>query len=295
MRMTAIIPTKDRTQMLAETLASLAACDPLPDELIVVDGSAEQSARPVVEAVAREHPQLSVRHLSSDPGLCRQRNRAVREATGDVIVFLDDDVYLERDAFAAIARAFEEADVVGATGRVEEPDPRRLSLKRSRLRRLLPGSGRQGTMTRYGYPNRMRDLETPQDVEFLSGCFMAARADLVRELGFDEELEALAGYALAEDEDFGYRLSRRGRLRYVPEARLEHRNTGFSSSRSREFNRQLVYNRDYLFRKNFPQTRPARAQWWAIMGLHLAHRALNRDWQGLAGLMDGLRRVARRA
>ena len=294
MRMTAIIPTKDRTQMLAETLESLSACTPLPDEVIVVDGSPEATARPVVEAAVRAHPALPARHLASPPGLCRQRNRAVREATGDVIVFLDDDVFLDPAAFAEVARAFEDPATVGMSGRVEEPDPRRLSLKRSRLRDWLPGSGEPGTMTRYGYPNRLQSIDDARDLEFLSGCFMAARADLVRELGFDERLEALAGYALAEDEDFGYRLSRRGRLRYVPSARVVHRNTGFGSSRAREFNRQLVYNRDYLFRKNFPQTASARAQWWLVMGVHVAHRALNRDWKGMAGLLDGLRLVLRR-
>jgi GT2 family glycosyltransferase len=278
--------------MLADTLRSLLACRPTPDEVIVVDGSEGATAAPVVQAMAGAGPRL--RHVASPPGLCRQRNRGAAEAAGDVIVFLDDDVLLRPNTIGALVQALADPSVVGATGRVEEPDPRRLSFKRSALRRLLPGAGRQGTMTRYGYPNRLRDLDEPRDLEFLSGCLMAARAQHVRELGFDEALEALAGYALAEDEDFGYRLSRRGRLRYVPAAVVEHRNFGFSSSRSREFNRQLAYNRRYLFRKSFPQTRLARAQWWTAMGVHLLHRGVNRDWQGMLGLAEGLR-LGRRA
>lgn len=282
----AIIATKDRPEMLADTLGSLLACTPAPDEVIVVDGSDGGSAGSVVEALNGAGAS-GVRHLQSPAGLCRQRNRGAAEATGKILVFLDDDVWLAEDAIGAMIGVFEDPEVLGATGRVEEPDPRRVSLKRSRARRLLPGAGPEGTMTRYGYPNRLRDVMKPRNLEFLSGCFMAVRADLARELSFDEELEALAGYALAEDEDFGYRLSRRGRIRYVPDAVVVHRNLGFSSARSRDFNRQLAYNRHYLFHKNFDATPLRQAQWWFVMGVHVAHRAVNRDWRGVAGLVEG--------
>ena len=46
----------------------------------------------------------------------------------------------------------------------------------------------------------------------MPGCFMSARREAAS-VRFDEKLGA---YALAEDEDFSYRLSRRGRLVYLP-------------------------------------------------------------------------------
>ena len=64
---------------------------------------------------------------------------------------------------------------------------------------------------------------------------------------FDEDLP---GYGLAEDEDFGYRLSRHGRVRVVDDAVVVHRNTGMRSIDQRAFNRMLVENRAYLMRKN---------------------------------------------
>lgn len=292
MRTTAIIATKDRPELLHDTLRSLLDCRPPPDDVIVVDGSRDATAAAVVEAIGGPGAP-PIRHVASAPGLCRQRNRGAAEAEGDILVFLDDDVWLDGDAIGTMTGAFADPTVLGASGRVDEPDPRPLSLKRSRARCLIPGAGAEGTMTGYGYPNRLRDLDTPRDLEFLSGCFMAVRADLARELRFDEGLEALAGYALAEDEDFGYRLSRRGRVRYVPGAVVVHRNLGFSSSRSRDFNRQLAYNRHYLFHKNFERTLLTRAQWWLVMVMHLAHRALNRDWRGIVGLVEGTARAVR--
>jgi GT2 family glycosyltransferase len=291
-RLSVVIPTKDRPALLADTLASIAASEPAPGEVIVVDASSGDSSRAVVEAARQARPEIAFRHLAGTRGACRQRNRALEEVRGEIVAFLDDDVLLERDSLARLLEPFEDPAVAGACGKVVEPSPRRIPLKHSPLRRLLPGAGRQGTLTRFGYPNRVWSVDEPHDVEVMSGCFMAARAGDARAVGFDERLEADSGYALLDDEDFAYRLSRRGRLRYTPRAVAEHRNTGFSSSRARDFNRSLVRNRRYTFEKSFPQTPVARAQWWTLMALYLVHRALNRDWAGARGLIDGLREAA---
>jgi GT2 family glycosyltransferase len=121
------------------------------------------------------------------------------------------------------------------------------------------------------------------------GCLMSARAQAAREVGFDEALPSLSGYALAEDEDFSLRLSRLGRVRYVPETRIVHGKQGFGSRDPRAFNRLVALNRSYLFRKNFPQTRLARAQFRLFLLLLVGHRLLNRDWAGVRGLVEGMR------
>ena len=105
--------------------------------------------------------------------------------------------------------------------------------------------------------------------------------------------ESLTGYALAEDEDFSYRLSRLGRIRYLPDAVLEHKKSGFSSIDPRELNRKVVVNRTYLFRKNFPQTPLARLQFALLIVMLVAHRSLNREWSAVRGLLDGIAEVWR--
>jgi glycosyltransferase involved in cell wall biosynthesis len=290
-RLSVVIPTKDRPELLADTLATVGASEPPPGEVIVVDASAGDGSRAVVEAAAARWPHSEFRHLTGSRGACRQRNRALEEARGELVAFLDDDVRLRPETLARLLAPFADPAVVGATGKVLERSPRRISLKHSPLRRWLPGAGRQGTLTRAGYPNRLWALDDPHDVEVMAGCLMAARADHARAVGFDERLEAEGGYALLDDEDFAYRLSRRGRLLYTPAAVAEHRNTGFSAARSREFNHSLVRNRHYTFHKSFSPSPGARAQWWALMAIHVAHRAVNRDWPGVRGLLDGLREV----
>ena len=75
---------------------------------------------------------------------------------------------------------------------------------------------------------------------------------------------------------------------------LVHRNTGFSTSSARAFNRRLVVRRHYTLEKSFSERRGGHAHWWLMMGITLAHRAVNGDWQGARGVVEGLSDVARR-
>jgi GT2 family glycosyltransferase len=283
-RFSVVIATKGRPEILRETLASIERCAPPPGELIVVDGDERGSAREAVESLRKSTPGIDARYLPSEPGLTRQRNAGARAAGGDVVVFLDDDVQVDPGLFAALARGYEDAAVVGATGVVVEESARRLVGKSSPLRRLLLGRRGEGRMTRFGYPRRLHDQSVERDVEFMPGCLMSGRRELVARVGFDERL---TGYGLAEDEDFSYRLSRLGTLRHLPDASVIHRNTGFLTTDARAFNRMVVVNRSYLFRKNFERPPVARAQ-FALFVLGLAvHRALNREWSGMAGIGEG--------
>ncbi len=282
MRFSVVIATKGRPDALARTLDSVQRCEPGPVEVIVVDGDEAESARPVVESPDREGQPL--RYLASEPGLTRQRNRGIDVASGDVVVFVDDDVAFAPSAFSSLERVYSDPSVIGATGLVMEEQGRRFGNSRSAARRLLPGGGKEGSMTRFGYPRRIQDGRTPRDVEFMQGCLMSARRDAAQRVGFDE---GLTGYALAEDEDFSYRLSRLGRVRYEPSVVIEHEGTGAQASATRDFNRTVVVNRAYLFRKNFRRSPLARLQFAMLVGILALHRALNGEWEALRGLADG--------
>jgi glycosyltransferase involved in cell wall biosynthesis len=280
MRFSVVIPTLRRPGPLRETLESLLACEPPPDEVIVVDGDPELSSAAVVE-----HLGSSVRILSSPLGMTVQRNNGLDAASGDVVVFLDDDVEVEPDLLRRLAETYSDPSVMGATGRIIEPVQTRAGRPGSLVRRLLHGS-KEGKFTRAGYPRYLSRFDREADLEFMQGCFMSARRDLAARVRFDE---SLTGYALAEDEDFAYRLSRYGPIRFVPGLRVVHKKLGFASQDSREFGRLVIRNRSYLFRKNFPQTRLARTQFALLIATLVIHRLANRQWQGALGLLEGAR------
>lgn len=281
-RISVIIATLGRPAPLQRALHSLADSDLPPHEVVVVDGDEARGAQAATVAAAALAPYV-VRHLSSPKGLTRQRNAGIAAATGDVVLFLDDDARVGPDVLAAVAAAYDEPGVVGVTGKTVEPASNRVGGKTSRIRALLPGGAREGEFTRFGYPRRLLDEDRDRDVQFMAGCFMSARSAAARQTGFDE---GLTGYALAEDEDFSYRLSQLGRVRYLGGAVVEHDNGGFHSRDRRAFGHQVVRNRRYLFRKNFRQTPLARAQFTMLMGVLVVHRLLNRDPQGALGIVE---------
>jgi GT2 family glycosyltransferase len=289
-RFSVVIPTKSRLAPLRKTLESLREADPPPDEVLVIDADEGSSARALV--VELQDGKLPAHYVHTEPSLTMQRNVGIERASGDVVVFLDDDVSLPKDLFAKLARAYAAEDVVGATGWVIEPHAQRLGGPRSILRRLvLPGSRRQpGRFTRYGYPRYVVVADRPCDVEFMPGCFMSARRSAAAEVRFDEHLGA---YALAEDEDFSYRLSRLGRVVYLPDVVVVHEKLGFRSFDSRDLGRLVVKNRAYLFRKNFPQTPRARFQFGLLLAKMVGHRLLNREWRGALGVLEGTLNLVR--
>jgi GT2 family glycosyltransferase len=98
----------------------------------------------------------------------------------------------------------------------------------------------------------------------------------------------LPGYALKEDVDFGYRVSRHYLLLQIPKARCEHMESPRNRLNSHLGMRVYLGNQVYLHRKNMPQDlRHQTALWWGLFGLLLwftARAIIERD----AGLVTGL-------
>jgi GT2 family glycosyltransferase len=288
--LTVIIATLGRPEPLERALDSLAASELRPDEVLVVDGDEHRGAEAGV--TRRGGGPLPVRYVPAARGLTRQRNTGLDEARGDIVLFLDDDARVRPDTLGRVLAAYRDPEVVGATGQVVEPSSNRVGGKNSRIRVLLRGRGRDGTFTSAGYPRRLVDETGTTDIEFMQGAFMSARADAAREVRFDERL---TGYGLAEDEDFSCRLARKGRIRYLGNAVVDHDNAGFRSGDRRIFGHQVVRNRSYLFEKNFPQTRSARMQFRFLLVVLVVHRLLNRDLGGARGLIEAALRRPRPA
>jgi GT2 family glycosyltransferase len=287
-RFSVVIVTSGRPTLLRAAAWSAADGLPADGELIIVDGDPHRSA----EGVAREiavRLTARMRYIASGGGTACQRNVGIDAASGEVVVLLDDDCTVERGLFEALARAYDDPGVVGATGRVWQSRRARFGNSR-RARWLLLGAGRPGTMTSYGHRRPILEVDRPCDMEYMYGPLMTARREIAAQIRFDERL---GGYSLCEDDDFSYRLSRIGRIRYVPDAVVHHRETGRRTADQRQLERLRVIDRAYMFRKNFPATPRARAGFACLIALLCAHRALNGEWSGLRGLLDGVRELRR--
>ena len=267
--------------------------DNLPDdgEIIVVDGDPGRSAETVVASIEHPRAKSAIRYIQSAAGSSDQRNVGIDAALGDILIFTDDDCVILPGMFEALVGAYDDHSVVGATGHILNPKEARIgSSTGSWLRWLVLGGGRQGTMTSFGFRRPVIDVFHPRDMQYMPGSLMSARRVLAAEIRFDEQL---TNYALGEDDDFSYRLSRLGRIRYVPDATVLHKSLGTRAVNRRALDRLVIVNRTYLFRKNFGGTWRGRLGFAALIGMLFAHRVVNREWQGVRGLFDGLREVGR--
>src|SRR5262245_43272616 len=91
---TVIIPTYNRPEALLQTLEDLAVQTRPPDEILVVDQSRDDGGKAVDQSTAvQQFPR--VRYIyQQEPNAQQARNRAIREAKGDILILLDDDVRL---------------------------------------------------------------------------------------------------------------------------------------------------------------------------------------------------------
>jgi GT2 family glycosyltransferase len=89
MRIAAVVPATDRPPTLERCLVAIRAADEPPERLVVVD-------------------------RAERPGPAAARNAGAMETDADVVVFVDADVEVHRDAFARIRRSFEADLELGA-------------------------------------------------------------------------------------------------------------------------------------------------------------------------------------
>ena len=98
LRVTVAICTYHRADLLRQTLEGLVRQDYPPDafEILVIDNNSPDDTRAVVASFAGATPAPRW-ILETEQGLDHARNRAIAEATGEVIAFGDDDILVGPD------------------------------------------------------------------------------------------------------------------------------------------------------------------------------------------------------
>jgi len=102
-RFTLICGTAGRTRELERLLRSLAAQSYRRFELLLIDQNTDGRA----ERILASFPEIAALRLQSSPGLCRALNLGLRNATGDIIAFPDDDCWYQPDLLQQLADLFD--------------------------------------------------------------------------------------------------------------------------------------------------------------------------------------------
>ncbi len=232
------IPTRGRPGILVETIADLARQSRPADQIVVAYAESED----IGDAESR-FP--SVTFLKCALGLTRQRNAILELAKDvDLLVFLDDDFYLDSQYLEVIERLFQgRKDVVVATGQV--------------LADGINGPGLTAAEARVTLVNRNGVADGGGRVCTVFnayGCNMCVRMAPIREhrICFDEHLPLYGWY---EDVDFSRQLARHGSVVMVNDAVGIHLGSKSGRTSGVRLGYSQVANPIYLMQKGtFPRS-----------------------------------------
>lgn len=117
MKVSVIVPTLNRANLLARTLLTLIHQNcPRDFEIIIVDNGSTDNTKEVVEKLESLSP-YRIRYLyDARPGLLVGRHVGARAAEGDILSFVDDDVIVPPCWVENIYRLFSNTNVSLATG-----------------------------------------------------------------------------------------------------------------------------------------------------------------------------------
>ena len=196
-RISVVVCTYNGSRTIRDCLEGLKRLRYPNFEVIVVnDGSTDATPD-----IVREY---DVRLISTENrGLSSARNTGWREATGEIIAYIDDDAYPDRDWLTHLAATFLRTSDVGVGGPNISP----------------PGDGPIAKCIALAPGNPIHVMLTDREAEHIPGCNMAFRRSALQEIGgFDEQFR-VAG----DDVDVCWSLRERGRtLGFSPSAVVWH-------------------------------------------------------------------------
>jgi GT2 family glycosyltransferase len=211
-----VIASYNRADMLAQTLESLhlhlAQLGALQHvQLVLIDNNSPDSTPQVMAEWAARFGQC-VHQRETQQGLSYARNAGLAAATGEVVVFLDDDVDLDAAWLPALLAPFGDAQVAAVGGKV-------LAYGAAELPDWLPRE--------YGYLVSVFDpFDSARETDKVMGANFALRASVVRQVGaFDPALGRKGNKLLGGEEvDLFNRIrAAGGRVWYTPEAVVFHK------------------------------------------------------------------------
>lgn len=219
-RVSVIVPTRDRADMLRNSLNALLKQDYPNFEILVIDNAPKSSA--TADLVQKEFADDDrVIYLREDrPGVSWARNRGLKHAQGEFVAFTDDDAITDRLWLVEIVRTFNsEANIGAVTGLAlpaELETPAQLFFEQ--FSGFNKGKGYQTTVYHKNDRAKYGPLYPYLPAKFGSGVNMAFRAEVIRKVGAFDPV-----FVNGQDCEMMYRVVMAGyTLVYEPTALIWH-------------------------------------------------------------------------
>jgi GT2 family glycosyltransferase len=239
-RFSIIIVHRNGAAMLLKALAALQqACDPVRDEIFVVDnGSTDGSP----EQVATHYPQAQTIRNPCNNGFARANNQAIARASGEYVVLLNNDAFLGADTLTRFEKVFmANPRCAVVAGQLVDAEGRR-QRSSGRIPTVLGELG-------LGFLQRVPRLPPPEtitEVESVIGACMAVRAAAIREAGsLDNDF-----FFYFEETEWCHRLRLHGwQVLLEPAARITHLKGANTRGKRRGAQIEMLRSRLTFYRK----------------------------------------------
>lgn len=277
-----VIPTLNRPGSLRKLLVSIPCQTSLPEEVIVVDDGDDDETSKLVKENSNFFLSKGIslkysRGNRENRSISAARNIGATKSTGEIVLFLDDDVMLDNKYVEQVLKTYEEYPMAkGVQGYIVNE-----AMRLSNFRSILVNSinrvffmwfnieknkcfYRLGVTYPYS-PDRIIQCN------WLHGANMSLKREVFQSFRFDENL---GRRSIGEDLDLSYRIHKRypNSLSMNSRARLIHKST-------LRISKSLVYLDTayfvYLFFKNYEQTTQNRVLLlWTLFGRLILGRGL---------------------
>ena len=211
LKISVIVTTHNRREMLKEVLESLLSQTYKPFEIIVVDNASTDGTRDFLKENFNDKIRLVIEEKK---GHSYARNCGVETARGDVLAFIDDDAIADKEWCFAIARAFKETGADGVGGKAlpkweNEPPP---YLKHSLKAQRYIGI--------FDLGDKAAEVK-----DFLIGTNMAFKKDVFKRFGLFQTKVGRYGRRLtgSDDVEFCNRIIPEAKLFYDPRIIVLHK------------------------------------------------------------------------
>ena len=254
-----VIPTRNRAEDLSELLASISDQTVFPFEVLVVDDSDDVKTQDLVEKMDSEffRKGIELRYLrGGGNSLAHARNVGASQMKGEIYCGVDDDVILARDYIEQIIKFHHDhPDAVGVQGNFLY---RGLSSVFSNaVKRVLFSPCFQKDRSVVWAAGMTFPFPLTKTIrgQWLSGTNSSYKRQVLKGFKWDENL---VGYSLCEDMDISYRILRKypNSLYVTPYAKAYHKFSPVARITPESLIHMEVAYTTYFFFKNFRLTLP---------------------------------------
>lgn len=290
----AIVPTRHRSEPFRRTLESLAQHTVQPIEMIVVDGSEDVQTKQLCYSLISGLETQIKYYRATEIGAATQRNQAIIHATQNTIWLMDDDILLESNCLMRLWTALQSDAKMGG---VNAMITNQRYLPPGRISRtvfyLLHGRAEESYAGRcIGpalnlLPEDREDLPEVVPVEWLNTTCTLYRREALPDPLFSSNF---VGYSLMEDVTLSLTVGERWRLANARTARIYHDSQpGDHKNNAGVLAKMELVNRHYVMTKILRRSQLRDYYKLVILQLFEIAALLQtlRGWQSLPVVIQG--------